>query len=61
MARILNLIIVILELFAFGKVYKRRELKSGFIYYTQISNLLTFCSSLLLVIFGQIRWIEGFR
>ncbi|MCR5478158.1 MAG: hypothetical protein K6E92_11155 [Lachnospiraceae bacterium] len=61
MARILNLLIVILELIAFSKVRKRQTLKQSLIYYTQISNLLTCASSLLLVIFGQRAFTEVLR
>ena len=50
MARILNLIVVMLELIAFVKIYRRQKLKKSMIYYTQISNMLTLASSLLLVI-----------
>ena len=61
MARILNLIIVILELIAFAKTRKSRKLKDCMIYYTQISNMLTLASSLLLVILGQRYFVEVFR
>ncbi len=62
MARILNLIIVIMEIIAFfkeGKIDKHSP--KNLIFYTRISNLLTFVSSLLLVIFGQKAGIEVFR
>ena len=61
MARILNLAIVILELIAFSKVRKNRTFKEGLIYYTQISNLLTLVSSVLVVIFGLRLFTEVFR
>ncbi|MCR5311032.1 MAG: hypothetical protein K6E32_06420 [Lachnospiraceae bacterium] len=61
MARLLNLIIVIFELVAFAKVHKNRGIRKGFIYYTQISNILTFFSSALLVILGQRYFVEVFR
>ncbi len=61
MARILNLIIVILELVAFWKVHKQRSLRGGMVFYTQISNIFTFISSLMLVIFGQKFPVEVFR
>ena len=53
MARLLNLIVVVLELIAFSKVRKLRSLKQGLIFYTQLSNIVALISSLLLVIFGQ--------
>lgn len=52
-ARVINLLIVILELVAFSIVRKNRSLKDGFIFYTQISNMVTFMASLLFVILGQ--------
>ena len=61
MARILNLIIVILELIAFARTRKSRKLKDCMIYYTQISNMLTLVSSLLFVILGQRYYVEVFR
>jgi len=61
MARILNLIIVIFELIAFARVRKHRNFKESLIYYTQISNILTLVSSILLVIFGQKAFVEVLR
>ena len=61
MARLLNLIIVIFELIAFAKVHKNRGILKGFIYYTQISNILTLFSSALLVILGQRYFVEVAR
>ncbi len=61
MARVLNLIIVIMEVIGFSKSLKKRCLKEHFVYYTQISNLLTFISSILIVVFGQKRYVEVFR
>lgn len=62
MARILNLVIVIFEFIAFSRVLKRHHSPvKGLIFYTQISNLLTLISSLLLVIFGQKVFVEVFR
>lgn len=61
MARILNLAVAILELIAFARVRKNRKLKESLIFYTQISNLLTLISSVLVVIFGQRHFIEVFR
>lgn len=61
MARVFNLIIVILEIIAFSKSIKWHGLKKNFIFYTQISNLLTFISSLLLVMFGTKNTIEVLR
>ncbi len=51
-ARILNLLIVIFELIAFAIVRRRRSLKTGFIYYTQLSNAVAFVSSIIFVIAG---------
>ena len=48
MARVLNLIIVIMEVIGFSKSLKGRSVKEHLIYYTQISNLLTFLSSILI-------------
>ncbi|MCR5503269.1 MAG: hypothetical protein K6F53_09685 [Lachnospiraceae bacterium] len=61
MARLINLILIILELVAFGKVRKNRSLKEGLIYYTQLSNLMTLVSSFLLVIFGLKYPVEVLR
>ncbi len=61
MARILNLIIVIMELIAFFKGRKEQRFLKSLVYYTHLSNLLTFISSLLLVILGQTSFIEIFR
>lgn len=61
MARIFNLIIVILELVSYSKSLKNRQFLKGFVFYTQISNFLTLISSLLLVIFGQLYYVEVFR
>lgn len=61
MARILNFAIVILEFIAFARVRKNRNLKESLIFYTQISNLLTLLSSVLLVILGQRHFVEIFR
>jgi hypothetical protein len=52
MARIIALIIVILELIAIGGSLKRRDFQT-FRFYTQLSNLMCLISSLLLLIFGQ--------
>ncbi|MBP3824644.1 MAG: hypothetical protein ILA11_02830 [Butyrivibrio sp.] len=61
MARVLNLLIIILELVAFKKAFKWHGLKKNFIYYTQISNLLTLFSSIFLVIFGGKEPVEVLR
>lgn len=61
MARIFGLIIIILELVAFRKSLKWHGLKQNFIFYTQISNLLTLVSALLLVIFGGKEPVEVLR
>ncbi len=61
MARLLNLVIVILEVIAFLKERKNINLKKSLIYYTQISNVITLISSLLLVILGQKYFVEVLR
>nr|MCR5054603.1 hypothetical protein [Lachnospiraceae bacterium] len=61
MARILNLIIVILELIAVFKTPKEENVLKSFVYYTRISNLIAFISSLLLVFLGQKPFIEVLR
>ncbi|SDB62765.1 triacylglycerol lipase [Butyrivibrio sp. INlla16] len=61
MARILNLLIVILEFISYSKILKDRRFLKGFIFYTQISNFLTLISSFMLVIFGQKDYVEVFR
>lgn len=61
MARVFNLLIVILEIIAFTKSIKWHGLRKNFIFYTQISNCLTFIASLLLVIFGTKSTIEILR
>ena len=61
MAKILNLIIVILELITLSREIKEKRFKKGFVYYTQLSNRLTLTSSILLVIFGQKKYVEIFR
>lgn len=61
MARILNLIVVILELISYFKSIKNRQFLKGFVFYTQISNFLTLISALMLVFFGQRYYVEVFR
>lgn len=61
MARLLNLVIVILEFIAFSKARKRTGFKKSLIYYTQLSNAATLISSLLLVILGQKHFVEVLR
>lgn len=61
MARIFNLLIVILEVIAFSKSLKKHNIKKSFAYYTQISNLLTLISSALLVVFGRRDFVEVLR
>ena len=48
MARIFNLIVVILELISYSKSLKDRQFLKDFVFYTQISNFLTLISSLAL-------------
>lgn len=61
MARILNLITVILELHSLRMTFKSRGLKKNFVFYTQLSNLMTLFSAVLLVIFGLKDWVEVLR
>ncbi len=61
MARILNLVIVIFELISFSKVRKQRNLRQGMVYYTQLSNIVTLVTSVLLVILGQMAFVEVLR
>ncbi len=61
MARILCFIIIILELIAFKKSLKWHGLKKNFIFYTQISNLITLISAVLLVIVGTKEPVEVLR
>ena len=52
MARVTNLIIIILEIIAFSKSLKGRDIKKSFVYYTQLSNLIALIASILLVAMG---------
>jgi triacylglycerol esterase/lipase EstA (alpha/beta hydrolase family) len=61
MARILNLIIVILELIGFFKARKKKHDGKGPVTYTQLANCVTFVSSMLLVILGQKAFVEVLR
>ena len=61
MARILNLVIVILEVVSLSMTFKGRGFKKNLVFYTQLSNMMTFFASLLLVIFGQKDWVEVLR
>lgn len=61
MARVLNAIIVILELIGMYKVLKGRKFTQLLIYYTQLSNLLTLFASTLFVIFGPKQIVEVVR
>ncbi len=61
MARILNFVIVILGVIGFFKSIRRSGFKKNFIYYTQISNLITIVSSVFLVLFGTTTSVEVIR
>ncbi len=61
MTRIIHLIIVLLELRAFSISLTRRGIKKNFVYYTQISNLITLISSLLFVILGEPYFVVVLR
>ncbi|MBP5305222.1 MAG: hypothetical protein J6Z02_05170 [Lachnospiraceae bacterium] len=61
MARILNLIIVILEIIGFTKSLKKQNLLKSFVFYTQISNCFALVSSILLVFLGQKPFVEVLR
>ena len=51
MAMALNVIVALLELWAFRKVWNRKWM--NLVFYTQISNILTFVSSLAFLAFGR--------
>ena len=53
MARILNLIIVILEIIAIFKRVRGVSIFKCLMFYTQLSNLITLLASALLVVFGE--------
>ncbi len=59
-SRVLNFIIVALECIGLSKSWHGRKWKI-LIYYTQISNLIAFLSSLLLVILGGLPFVAVLR
>lgn len=61
MTRLLNILIVILEVIAFSKSIKGRKIWQLLVYYTQLSNFLTFIASLLFVLFGAKEFVEILR
>ncbi|MCR5157262.1 MAG: hypothetical protein K6C96_11335 [Butyrivibrio sp.] len=61
MARVLNLVIIILEIIAFSKSIRWHGIKKNFIFYTQISNLITLISSVLYVCLGGRGFIPVLR
>ncbi len=61
MARVLNLILVILGLIGFIKSLKGRSIRKHLLYYTQISNCITFITSLMYVIIGPKDYVVVFR
>lgn len=60
MARILNLIVLTLELRGLSLSISDRKWKI-LVFYTQISNLITALSSLLVVLLGQPAWVTVLR
>lgn len=60
MARILNLIVLALELRGLSLSISDRKWKI-LVFYTQISNLVTALSSLLVVLLGQPAWVTVLR
>lgn len=58
MARVLNLILIALEIrgLSLSNISKRKWLI--FAFYTQLSNMLATLSSVLLVIVGQPAWVD---
>lgn len=54
-AIILNILIIVLEIVGATRSEMKLSLKT-FVFYTQISNALTFLSSILLLIFGSHPW-----
>ncbi len=61
MARILNLIIVILGVIGLSIVLRKAPLRKTLIFYTQLSNLLNLITSALLVILGERNWVMVLR
>ncbi len=59
-ARLLCLLVLLLEARGFSISFARREWKM-LIYYTQLSNLAAACASALLVVRGQAQWITALR
>lgn len=59
-ARVLNLIVLLLELQGLRLSISGRKWRI-LIFYTQLSNLLTTCASLLLVLFGSAPWVSVLR
>ena len=61
--RILCFILLLLEIRGFALIAKAgvREPKYLLIYYTQLSNMVSALSALLLVIFGQPAWVTALR
>ena len=60
MARLLNLILLILEIKALT-IYVPIHKKRMFIYYTQLSNLMATFAAVLIIIFGPVGFVEVFR
>lgn len=60
MARILNLILLVLELRTL-RIRKNGVHFKDYVYYTKISNSITAITALLMIIFGQTPWVEVLR
>ncbi len=61
MARLLNLLVIALELRGLSIAVSERGWLRLLIYYTQISNMLALVASVLLVAFGQPAWVTVLR
>lgn len=61
MARLIHLILLLLELRGLRLSLSNRKWQTLLVFYTQLSNLLTVLASLLLVLLGQPPWVTVLR
>jgi len=61
MVRIVNLVIIVLELISLAMMRKAISIKKSLIFYTQLSNLMTLFASILVVVFGSKDWVMVLR
>ncbi len=61
MVRIINIVIILLELISLSMMRKAISVKKSLIFYTQLSNLMTLIASILLVVFGSRNWVIVLR